>query len=69
MREPDAKFIAPAAHGFVTHHDATLEQQLFNVAQAQLKPKVRVNGTTDHHSRKAMTVIERFKSFSSPHLT
>ena len=34
MREPRAKFIAPAAHGFVTHHDAALEQQLFNVAQA-----------------------------------
>ncbi|AMV45931.1 hypothetical protein ATN79_28735 [Paraburkholderia caribensis] len=59
MREPCAKFIALAAHGSVTHHDPALEQQLFNVAQAQLKPKVPANGTTDHHRRKAMTMIER----------
>jgi hypothetical protein len=66
MREPCAEFIAPAAHGFVTHHDATLEQQLFNVAQAQLKSKVPTNDTTDHHRWEAMPVIERFRLFHLP---
>jgi hypothetical protein len=58
MREPGAEFIAPAAHGFITHHDAALEQQLFNVTQAQLKPKVPANGATDDYRWKAMSSIE-----------
>jgi hypothetical protein len=66
IREPRAKFIAPAANGFVTHHDAALEEQLFNVAQAQLKPEIPANGTTDHHRREAMAVIERFRLFHLP---
>lgn len=65
MHELRAKFIASVAHGFVTHHYAAVEQQFFNVAQAQLKPKVPANGTTDHHCRKAMNAIERFVFFIS----
>jgi hypothetical protein len=56
----------PHQRRFVTHHDATLEQQLFNVAQAQLKSKVPTNGTTDHHRWEAMPVIERFRLFHLP---
>ena len=66
MRELRAKFIAPAAHCFVTHYGATLEQQFFNVAQAQLKPEIPVNGKTDHQRREAMAVIERFRLFHLP---
>lgn len=65
LREPGAEFIAPAPNGFITHYDATLEQQFFNVAQAQLKPKVPANGTTDDHRWKAMSVVERFRIFIS----
>src|SRR5579859_76766 len=62
VHEPGAEFIAPAAHGFITHHDAMLEQQLFNVSQAQLKPEIPTNGTTDDHRWKAMSTIERFRT-------
>jgi hypothetical protein len=65
MFEPRAKFIAPAAHGFVAHHDAALEQQLFKLAQAQPKPEVPVNGTSDKHRWKTITAIERFGIFTS----
>src|SRR5258707_2986107 len=35
-------------------------------AQAQLKPEIPANGTTDHHHREAMAVIERFRLFHLP---
>jgi hypothetical protein len=63
MREPPSKFVAPAANGFVTHRGATVQEQLFNVAQAQLKPEIPANGATDHHRWKAMAMIERFCLF------
>lgn len=63
MRESGAEFIAAAAHGFITYHDAALEQQLFNVTQTQMKPEISANGTTDDHRWKSMSVIERFRIF------
>jgi DDE domain len=55
-----AEFIAPAPDRFIAHNNPALEQQLFDVAKAQLKPEIPANGTTDHCAWEAMTVIKRF---------
>jgi len=61
MREARAELIAPAPDRFITDNDAPLEQQLRNVAQAQLKPEVPAHGAPDDHGRKTVTTIERLR--------
>ncbi len=46
--------------GVADGHPA-LEQQLFNVTKAELKPKIPARCTTDDGCRKTMTVVERFR--------
>ena len=45
-----AKLVAPASDCFIRDHDATLEQQLLDIAQAQVEPEVPANGATDDDS-------------------
>jgi hypothetical protein len=51
-----------ARNGVVTFTHATLEQQFFDVAQAELEAKVPANGVADDRRRESMSVIERFRS-------
>jgi hypothetical protein len=60
MREARAKFVAPAPDCFIADDHPALKQQLFEVAQAQLKPEVPAHRATDNGHRKAVTVIKRF---------
>ena len=55
--EACAKLLAPSVDSFVARDRAVFKQQLFDVAQTQLKPKVPANRTTDDGCRKAMAVI------------
>jgi hypothetical protein len=61
MREARAKLIAPTPDRLITDDHPTLEQQLFNVAQTQLKPEVPPNSAADDRRGKPMTVIKRFR--------
>jgi hypothetical protein len=45
----------------VGHNYAALEEQLFNVAQAQLREKVPAHGTPDDCGWKPVTLTERFR--------
>jgi hypothetical protein len=58
-----AKLVAPASDCVIRDHDATLEQQFLDVAQAQVEPEVPANGATDDDSGKAVAVIRRFHLF------
>jgi hypothetical protein len=60
MCEARTDLVAPAPNRLVASDHAALEQQLFNVAQAQLKPKMTVYCVADNRSRKMMTVIKGF---------
>src|SRR3954462_3251290 len=60
LSESSAKLVAPATDRFVRDHDATLEQQLLDVAQAQAEPEVPANGAADDDSRETVAVIKRF---------
>jgi hypothetical protein len=66
MREACAELVAPAANRFVADIHATLEQQLPDVAQAQLEPEVAAYRVTHDRSREAMTVIKRFRFLHRP---
>jgi hypothetical protein len=61
MREARAKLVRPAPDRFGTDDHAALKQQLFNVAQAQLKAKIPAHSATDNSSRNAVAVIKRFR--------
>jgi hypothetical protein len=61
MREARAELVAPGPDCRVADNHATLEQQLFNVAQAQLKPEIRTHRATDDRGRRTVTVIKRFR--------
>lgn len=61
LSESSAELGAPAPDRFVRDHDATLEQQLLDVAQAQAETKVPANGATDDDSRESVAVIKRFR--------
>jgi hypothetical protein len=61
MREARVKFIAPTPNRLIADDHPTLEQQLFNVAQTQLKPEVPPNSAADDRRGKLMTVIKRFR--------
>jgi hypothetical protein len=60
-REARPKFVAPAPDRFIAHDNAAFEQQLFDVAKAQLEAKMPAHSAADSGGRKAMTVIERFR--------
>ncbi|TDY16848.1 hypothetical protein B0G81_7972 [Paraburkholderia sp. BL6665CI2N2] len=45
----------------MAYYHAAFEQQLLNVAQAQLKAEMPTHRATDDCSRKAVTVIEGFR--------
>src|SRR5258708_6641776 len=60
LSESSAKLVAPATDRFVRDHDATLEQQLLDVAQAQAEPEVPANGAADDDSRETVAAIKRF---------
>jgi hypothetical protein len=55
------KLVAAASDGLVCHGHAALEEQFFNVAQAQLKAKIPARSATDDLGRETMTVIKRFR--------
>src|ERR1700731_4867366 len=55
-----AELIAPASDCLVRHDHAALEEQLFDVAQAQLEAEVPAHCATDNTRRKTVTVIQRF---------
>jgi hypothetical protein len=59
--ESSAEFVAPATDSFVRNHDTTLEQQLFNVAQAQVEPEIPANRAADNGGREAVTAIKQFR--------
>jgi hypothetical protein len=60
MREARAELVGPASDRFVADNYPAFEQQLFNVAQAQLKAKIPAHSATDNGSWKTVTVIKRF---------
>ncbi len=60
MCEARTEFIAPASDRFVADHNPALEQQLFDITQAELKPEIPAHRATDDSRRKAMTVVKRF---------
>ena len=60
MREARAEFVAPSLYRFVTDDHPALEQQLFDVAKAQLKPETPAHRAVDDRGGKVMTVIKRF---------
>jgi hypothetical protein len=57
MSEALSKLIAPASDRLVRHDHPALEEQLFDIAQAQLKAKIPTHGTTDDGGQKTVTVI------------
>jgi hypothetical protein len=46
---------------FIRDRDATLEQHLLDVAQAQVEPEIPPNRATDDDGRKTVVVIKRFR--------
>ncbi len=60
MCEARAEFVAPAADRLVTDDDTALEQQFFNITQAELEPEVPPNRVTNDRRREPVAVIKRF---------
>jgi hypothetical protein len=58
-REPFIPF-APASDRFVADDNPALEQQFFDITQAELKPEISAYRATDDRRRKAMAVVKRF---------
>jgi len=61
LGESGAELVAPAADRLVRGHDTSLEQKLFDVAQAQAEPKIPTNRAADDDGREAVTMIKRFR--------
>ena len=61
VSETLAKLIAPASDRLAGHNHAALEEQLLNVAQAQLEAEVPAHGATDDAGWETVTVIARFR--------
>ncbi|AKK24623.2 hypothetical protein MB84_27670 (plasmid) [Pandoraea oxalativorans] len=61
MSKARAKLVAPAADRLVADYHPTLEQQRFDVAQAELKSEVPTHGMADDRRRESVAVIERFR--------
>ena len=60
LSESGAELVAPATDRFVRDHDATPEQQLLDVAQAQAEPEIPANRATDDDGREPVAAIKRF---------
>lgn len=58
--EARTKLIAPASDRFVAVDNPALEQQFFDITQAELKPEIPAYRATDDCRRKAMAVVKRF---------
>jgi hypothetical protein len=58
--EARTELIAPASDRFVTDDNPALEQQFFDIKQAELKPEIPAHRATDDRHRKAVTVVKRF---------
>src|SRR5213080_3051611 len=58
--EASTELIAPASDRFVADDNPALEQQFFDITQAELKPEIPTYRATDDRRRKAMAVIKRF---------
>src|SRR6202790_2325944 len=63
VSEALAKLIAPASDCLVCHGHTALEEQLLDVAQAQLKAEIPAHSATDDLGWETVTVIERFRFF------
>jgi hypothetical protein len=61
MSKSSTEFVASATDSFVRDRDTTLEQQLFNVAQAHVEPEMPANSAADDGGREAVTVIKQFR--------
>jgi hypothetical protein len=61
MGKARAKLLAPSANGLVADRYSALEQQLFDVAQAELEPKVPTHSMADDRCRKPVAVTKRFR--------
>ncbi|AKM33484.1 hypothetical protein AB870_25225 (plasmid) [Pandoraea faecigallinarum] len=58
MSKARAKLVAPAADRLVADYHPTLKQQLFDVAQAELKSEVPTHRMADDRRRESVAVIE-----------
>src|SRR5258706_13346930 len=56
-----AEFLAPAANRLVADRHSTLEQQLFDLAQAELEPEVPTHRMANDRRREPVAVIKRFR--------
>src|SRR5471032_1134514 len=54
------ELIAPASDRFVADDNPALEQQFFDITQAELKSEIPAHRATDDRHRKAVTVVKRF---------
>lgn len=61
MREAGAEFVALSANRLVADDHAALEQQLLDIARAELKAKIPTHGVADDRRQESMTVIRRFR--------
>src|SRR5882757_7780390 len=61
LGESSAELVSPATDRLVRDLDATLKQQLLDVAHAQTEPEIPANRATDDDGREAVTVIKRFR--------
>ncbi|KVV21053.1 hypothetical protein WK79_18630 [Burkholderia ubonensis] len=68
MGKACAELVAPAANRLVANHHAALEQQFFDIAQAELEPEVSTHRVADDRRREPMAVIKRFRFLHDPML-
>jgi hypothetical protein len=69
LNETSAELAALATDRFVRDPDTTLEQQLLNVAQAQVEPEIPANRAVDDDGRGAVAVPKAILPSSSLHST
>jgi len=60
LSEFSAELVRSATDRFVRHLDATLKQQLLDVAQPQAESEIPMNRAIDDFGRKTVTLIKRF---------
>jgi hypothetical protein len=58
-RERRAELGAPLADRLVAHDDATLGEEILDVAKAEVEAKVQLHGVGDHLGWEAMAAVER----------
>ena len=59
--EARTELIAPASDRFVADDNPALEQQFFDITQAEPKPEIPAYGATDDYRRRAMAVVTQFR--------